>query len=67
MKKYLLRYELFLLILKIQYRLYGEQVVKAAIRNSVHYVDICGEPYVCYFSFFFKAIMTVLIDTRDFL
>lgn len=26
------------------YRFYGEPVVRACIQNSVHYVDVCGEP-----------------------
>ena len=29
-----------------QYRFYGEQVVKAAVENGCHHLDISGEPEV---------------------
>lgn len=32
----------------LQYRLYGESVVKAAVENGANYVDISGEPAVCF-------------------
>ena len=30
----------------LQYRFYGEQVVKACIENGAHHLDISGEPQV---------------------
>lgn len=30
------------------YRFYGEPVVKACIENGTHYVDVSGEPEVCF-------------------
>lgn len=36
----------FMLSLSLQYRFYGEPVVKACVANGAHYLDICGEPQV---------------------
>ena len=35
-----------LMSLFVQYRFYGEQVVRACVENSCHHVDISGEPQV---------------------
>ena len=35
-----------LLMLRPQYRFYGEPVVKAAVENGCHHLDISGEPEV---------------------
>lgn len=42
--------------LLLQYRLYGEAVVKAAVENGASYVDISGEPAVMFsiFAFYCK-------------
>ena len=34
------------LICVLQYRFYGEPVVKAAVENGSHYLDVSGEPEV---------------------
>ena len=36
----------------LQYRFYGEQVVRACVENSCHYIDISGEPQVTVETFF---------------
>ena len=36
----------FLIASPLQYRFYGEQIVKACIEAGTHYVDISGEPHV---------------------
>ena len=35
-----------ILICVLQYRFYGEPVVKAAVENGCHYLDVSGEPEV---------------------
>ena len=32
--------------LSLQYRFYGEQMVKACVENGAHHIDISGEPQV---------------------
>lgn len=32
----------------LQYRFYGEPVVKACVENGAHHIDVCGEPQVCH-------------------
>lgn len=36
----------YILIIISQYRFYGEPVVKAAVENGCHHLDISGEPEV---------------------
>ena len=36
----------YFLIIISQYRFYGEPVVKAAVENGCHHLDISGEPEV---------------------
>ena len=36
----------YFLVILSQYRFYGEAVVKAAVENGCHHLDISGEPEV---------------------
>ena len=36
----------YFLVILSQYRFYGEPVVKAAVENGCHHLDISGEPEV---------------------
>lgn len=47
----------------LQFRFYGEQMVKACVQAKTHYMDVSGEPEVCKVSSF-KFSLVILVTSR---